>query len=66
MRRTVDPDMGVKAAGGIRTREQALAMIRAGASRLGTSASIRIVRGDCSSGDGARPTAADGKPYIKG
>jgi deoxyribose-phosphate aldolase len=46
MRRTVGRDMGVKAAGGIRTREQALEMIRAGANRLGTSASIRIVRGD--------------------
>ena len=46
MRRTVGRDVGVKAAGGIRTREQALDMIRAGASRLGTSASIRIVRGD--------------------
>src|SRR5438093_4657140 len=43
MRRTVGPDVGVKAAGGIRTREQAEAMITAGANRLGTSNSVQIV-----------------------
>jgi deoxyribose-phosphate aldolase len=43
LRRTVGPDVGVKAAGGIRTREQAEAMVRAGASRLGASSSIQIV-----------------------
>ncbi len=42
MRRTVSPKVGVKASGGIRTREQALAMIRAGATRLGVSASLAI------------------------
>jgi deoxyribose-phosphate aldolase len=35
--------MGVKAAGGIRTYEQALAMIEAGASRIGASAGITIL-----------------------
>jgi deoxyribose-phosphate aldolase len=45
MRRTVGPEMGVKAAGGIRSTEDALAMIQAGATRLGTSASIAIVTG---------------------
>ena len=45
MRRTVGPDVGVKAAGGIRTREQAEAMVLAGANRLGTSSSIPIVAG---------------------
>jgi deoxyribose-phosphate aldolase len=35
--------MGVKAAGGIRTRENALAMIASGANRIGASASITIV-----------------------
>jgi len=44
MRATVGPSMGVKAAGGIRTAEEALSMIRAGATRLGTSAGVRIVR----------------------
>ena len=44
MRRTVGPDMGVKAAGGIRTLEDALAMLKAGANRLGCSAGVEIVR----------------------
>lgn len=43
MRRAVGPAVGVKASGGIRTRDQALAMVRAGASRLGVSASLAIV-----------------------
>jgi len=43
MRRTVGPDMGVKASGGIRTTEQALAMVEAGATRLGTSSSLKII-----------------------
>nr|MBC7245918.1 deoxyribose-phosphate aldolase [Chloroflexota bacterium] len=43
MRRTVGPDMGVKAAGGIRDYETALKMIAAGATRLGTSASVKIM-----------------------
>ncbi len=43
MRGAVGPEMGVKAAGGIRTIADALAMIRAGATRLGTSAGRAIV-----------------------
>ncbi len=43
MRRTVGPVMGVKAAGGIRTLDDALKMLRAGATRLGTSASVAIL-----------------------
>ena len=45
MRRTVGADVGVKAAGGIRDRATAEQMIRAGADRIGASASIQIVRG---------------------
>jgi deoxyribose-phosphate aldolase len=45
MRRVVGPTMGVKAAGGIRTYEDAQKMIAAGASRLGASASVKIVQG---------------------
>lgn len=45
MRRTVGLDVGVKAAGGIRSYEDALAMIQAGASRIGASASVAIVTG---------------------
>ncbi|NIR87084.1 deoxyribose-phosphate aldolase [Candidatus Bathyarchaeota archaeon] len=43
MRETVGKDMGVKAAGGIRTLKDALAMIRAGASRIGTSTAVAII-----------------------
>ena len=45
MRETVGPTMGVKASGGIHTKADAEAMLAAGASRLGTSASIAIVEG---------------------
>jgi deoxyribose-phosphate aldolase len=45
MRETVGPEMGVKASGGIKNAEVAAAMIKAGANRLGTSASIAIVSG---------------------
>jgi deoxyribose-phosphate aldolase len=45
MRRVVGPEMGVKASGGIRDTETAIAMVKAGASRLGVSASIAIVEG---------------------
>jgi len=43
MRRTIGPEMGVKAAGGIRTFETAKAMIEAGATRIGASASLAII-----------------------
>jgi len=45
MRAVVGPSMGVKASGGIRDTEAALSMIRAGASRIGASAGIAIIRG---------------------
>jgi deoxyribose-phosphate aldolase len=48
MRRAVGPHMGVKASGGVRSADDALAMLRAGASRLGTSASVAIVTGTLS------------------
>ncbi len=43
MRKVVGPDIGVKASGGIRTLEDALAMIEAGANRIGTSAGVKIM-----------------------
>ena len=43
MRRTVGPDVGVKAAGGIHNRAEAEAMIQAGANRIGASSGIAIV-----------------------
>lgn len=45
MRETVGEEMGVKASGGVRTREDAENVIAAGASRIGASASIPIVEG---------------------
>lgn len=45
IRGVVGPDVGVKAAGGIRTTEQAIAMLDAGASRIGTSSAAAIVEG---------------------
>ena len=44
MRRVVGSDMGVKASGGIRTYADALAMIKAGANRLGASAGVKILQ----------------------
>jgi len=46
MRETVGPDMGVKASGGVRTKEDAEKMVAAGATRLGASAGVKIVRGE--------------------
>jgi deoxyribose-phosphate aldolase len=43
MRRTVGADLGVKASGGIRTIEDLRAMRAAGASRIGASASVKII-----------------------
>jgi deoxyribose-phosphate aldolase len=50
MRRTVGPKMGVKAAGGVRSFEDAVQMIRAGATRLGTSSGVLLVTGQKSTG----------------
>lgn len=51
MRRTVGPKMGVKAAGGIKSFEDAVQMIRAGATRLGTSSGVLLISGQKSSGN---------------
>ena len=50
MRKTVGPEMGVKASGGVRSQADARLMIANGATRLGTSASIAIVTGGQGSG----------------
>lgn len=49
MRRTVGDVMGVKASGGVRTRQDAEALIKAGATRIGASASVAIMKGEKSS-----------------
>lgn len=51
MRAAVGPDLGVKASGGIHSREEALAMLAAGASRLGVSASVAIMTEEDYMGD---------------
>ncbi len=51
MRKTVGPNIGVKASGGVRDREATLAMVEAGASRIGASAGIAIVKGEDSNSD---------------
>ena len=51
MRKTVGPDIGVKASGGARSYEDALAFIEAGATRIGTSAGVAIMKGEEASGD---------------
>ena len=45
LRRTVPSSVGVKAAGGIRTADQAVQMVEAGANRIGTSSSLSILNG---------------------
>ncbi len=56
MRRVVGPAMGVKAAGGVRTYEDAENMIKAGATRIGASAGVKIIQGP--SGEPAAPAPA--------
>lgn len=58
MRRVVGPGMGVKAAGGVRTMADALAMIAAGATRIGSSAGVAIVQE--MAGQGAVPASKEG------
>ena len=43
MRQTVGPEMGVKASGGVRTHEDLVAMVEAGANRIGTSSGAKII-----------------------
>lgn len=57
MRQVVGREMGVKASGGVRDRETALLMVQAGASRIGASASVKIVEGGKEK-EKARPAAA--------
>jgi deoxyribose-phosphate aldolase len=50
MRRVVGPEMGVKASGGVRSQQDAETMIAHGATRLGASASVEIMKGLAGSG----------------
>jgi len=51
MRKTVGEEMGVKASGGVRSREDAEKMVKAGATRIGASASVKIVSGKGAGGE---------------
>ncbi|HFI0141773.1 TPA: deoxyribose-phosphate aldolase [Streptococcus suis] len=51
MRKTVGPDMGVKASGGARSYEDSIAFIEAGASRIGASSGVAIMNGAQADGD---------------
>ena len=46
IRKAVGPAMGIKASGGVRNMDDALQMIAAGATRIGTSGGIGIIKGD--------------------
>lgn len=46
MRKAVGPNIGVKASGGIHSKEEAEAMVKAGASRIGASCGVKIVKGE--------------------
>jgi deoxyribose-phosphate aldolase len=46
MRKAVGPELGVKAAGGIHTQEEAKQLVAAGATRLGASAGVKIIQGE--------------------
>jgi deoxyribose-phosphate aldolase len=65
MRRVVGPTLGVKAAGGIRTAADLRAMVAAGATRIGASAGVQILREfDMQPEDAGEPAAdAAGEPY---
>jgi deoxyribose-phosphate aldolase len=60
MRRVVGPEMGVKAAGGVRDLRSAQAMLDAGADRIGASVGVKIVQ---ESAGGAPATPAPGGGY---
>jgi deoxyribose-phosphate aldolase len=60
MRKVVGPEMGVKASGGVRTFEDAESMIKAGATRIGASAGVKIIQGP-NKQDGATLSESKGK-----
>jgi deoxyribose-phosphate aldolase len=61
MRKTVGPQMGVKASGGVRTFEDAESMIKAGATRIGASAGVKIIQGP--SGTSGKDGSSASKGY---
>jgi deoxyribose-phosphate aldolase len=63
MRKAVGPEMGVKAAGGVRTYEDAENMIKAGATRIGASAGVKILQGPSAGAPAPAASTSAGKNY---
>jgi deoxyribose-phosphate aldolase len=63
MRRVVGPVMGVKASGGVRNFEDAQNMVKAGATRLGASAGVKIVKGSRGESDEVKAAPVTEKAY---
>jgi len=63
MRKAVGPNLGVKAAGGIHSHEEAEQMIAAGATRIGASAGIKIIQADKSESQENTASSTAGKSY---
>lgn len=63
MRKTVGPQMGVKASGGVRTFEDAASMIKAGATRIGASAGVKIIQGPSGQASAAKEAGSSSKSY---
>ncbi len=69
MRQTVGPELGVKASGGVKTYEDAVNMIKAGANRLGTSSGVAIVSGGgqehkCTNCGACKKTCPSGRSAV--
>jgi deoxyribose-phosphate aldolase len=63
MRKTVGPQMGVKASGGVRTFEDAASLIKAGATRIGASAGVKIIQGPSRQPSAAKEASTSSKSY---
>ncbi len=63
MRKTVGPQMGVKASGGVRTFEDAASMIKAGATRIGASAGVKIIQGPNGQSSAVKDAVSPSKSY---
>ncbi|MRR29617.1 deoxyribose-phosphate aldolase [bacterium] len=63
MRKTVGPTVGVKASGGVHSREDAEALVAAGATRIGASAGVKIIQAGGAEAKPAATPAASSKAY---
>ena len=63
MRKVVGPQMGVKASGGVRTFEDAASMIKAGATRIGASAGVKILQGPSGDAPAASGNGSSSRSY---